>query len=127
MSRSAVSILVFAIYLFGMGVILLIVPNVLLSLLSVPETSEVWVRVVGMLALVLGFYYATAARNELTPFFRATVYGRTSVLFFFVGFVVLEMAQPIFILFGAIDVAVAAWTAICLRSDSKAAAGEVAS
>ena len=57
MSKSARSIFVFSIYMFVLGLILIVIPNVLLNLFTLPETNEVWIRVVGMLILILGFYY----------------------------------------------------------------------
>ena len=116
MSKPAQSVFVFSIYLFVIGSILVVVPNLLFALLGIPETSEVWVRVVGVLALILGFYYFVAARNELTPFLRATVYGRLSVCAFFVAFVLLGFAPPILLVFGVVDAVAASWTAMALRN-----------
>ena len=117
MSRSGQSVLVFSIYLLVMGSILVAIPNLLLSVLRIPETTEVWVRVVGMLVLILGFYYNIAARNELRPFIRATVYGRLSVLFFFIAFVFLGYGPPILLVFGFVDALAATWTAMALRTE----------
>lgn len=116
MSKAAFSVFVFAIYLYVLGVVLVVVPNVLLSLFGIPETSEVWVRVVGMLVILLGVYYTTGARNELRPFLRATVSCRSAVLVFFVAFVVLGLAPPVLILFGVVDAAAALWTGWALRA-----------
>lgn len=120
MSKSARSVYVFSIYLFVLGLILEIIPNILLSLFFIPETSEVWIRVVGMLVLILGFYYFQASRNELSSFFQATVYGRSSVLVFFIVFVLLNFAPPTLILFGVVDAAGALWTGLCLRAEKSA-------
>ena len=116
MSKSAKSVFIFGIYLFVLGTVLLVIPNVLLSLFGFQETSEVWIRVVGMLIFILAFYYTTAARKELTNFFRITVYGRGSVIVFFIIFVVLKLAEPMLILFGVVDLLGAVWTALTLRS-----------
>lgn len=70
MTASARSVFVFAFYLVGLALVLLVAPNVLLRLFGVPVTGEVWIRVVGMLVLFLGFYYAQAARRGMTEFFR---------------------------------------------------------
>ncbi len=118
MSKSATSVFVFALYLFVLGPTLLLVPNLLLGLFAIPETAEVWIRVVGMLVTILGFFYLQAARNELTPFFRATVYGRISILGFFIAFVLAQLAPPVLILLGAFDAACAVWTALCLRKEA---------
>jgi hypothetical protein len=98
--------------------VLLLVPNLLLGFFGIPATTEVWVRVVGMLVLILAYYYMTAGRNDLTPMIKATVYGRWSVLIFFIAFVIVEFAPPVLILFGVIDAAAATWTALSLRADA---------
>ncbi len=117
MSKSARSLFVFSIYLFVLGMILLVIPNVLLTLFGLPKTNEVWIRVVGMLVFILGFYYFSASKNEIKSFLQWTVYARTSVLFFFVVFVLLGFAPAILILFGAIDAGAALWTHLSLRSE----------
>ena len=118
MSKAAISVFVFSIYLFVLGLVLVAFPNVLLSLIRFPETNEVWIRVAGMLVLILGYYYSTAAQNELTSILRASVIGRFSVLVFFVAFVLLGFAPPILVLFGVIDAVAAIWTGLALRAKS---------
>ena len=120
MSKSARSLFVFSVYLFVLGIILIVVPNLLLSLFKFPETKEVWIRVVGMLVFILGYYYFQASKNEIKRFFQWSVYGRTAVLVFFIGFVLLDFAPPILILFGLIDAVAALWTQLSLRSEKQA-------
>jgi hypothetical protein len=116
MSNSARSVFVFGLYLLVLGLVLLLAPNILLRLFSVPTTSEVWIRVVGMLVLFLGFYYTQAARKGMTDFFQWTVYVRSTVILFFAAFVLLGLATAPLILFGAVDLVGAIWTALALRS-----------
>jgi hypothetical protein len=116
MSNSARSVFVFGLYLLGLGMILLAAPNFLLGMFSLPGTTEVWIRVVGMLVLFLGFYYTQAARKEMTDFFRWTVYTRTTVIVFFAAFVLLDFASPPLILFGVVDVRGGIWPGLALRS-----------
>ncbi len=118
MKSAAFSVFVFSIYLYVLGLVLVSAPNLLLSLFRIPETDEVWIRVVGMLVVILGYYYSTAARHGLTPFLRATVAGRFAVLLFFIAFVVLGFAPPVLILFGLIDAATAVWTAVALSAET---------
>lgn len=119
MSKSAKSVFVFAIYLVLLGTTLLVMPNVLLSLFGLPSTEEVWIRVVGMLVILLAFYYGQAARRELADFFQWSVYARGSVIFFFLAFVALGLARPVLILFGALDLLGALWTGAALRSSGR--------
>jgi len=116
MSAPAKSVFVFAIYLVGLGLVLLITPNTLIRLFRYPETHEVWIHVVGMLVLFLAFYYFQAARTEWMAFFRWTVYPRSSVIIFFTAFVLLGLAPWVLILFGVLDLLFAVWTALALRS-----------
>ena len=55
MSRSAFSLRVFSIYMFALGSVLVAAPNLLLSFFGFAVTQEVWIRVVGMLVLIIGY------------------------------------------------------------------------
>jgi uncharacterized membrane protein len=116
MSQAARSVNVFGIYLVVLGVVLLTAPNLLLSLFHLPLTTEVWLRVVGMLVVFLGMYYRVAAAAELRPFFLTTVILRASVPVFFVAFVLAGWAEWPLLLFGSVDAAGAAWTWSALHS-----------
>jgi hypothetical protein len=115
MSKAAISVLVFGIYLALTGLGFLLAPNMMLGLFGFPATTEVWIRVVAMLLLILAYYYIRAARSEMTGFFRLTVHHRASVIVFFVVFVILGLAQPMLIGFGVVDLLGAIWTALALR------------
>lgn len=120
MSKSAFSVRVFSIYMIVFGSLLIVAPNLVLSVFAVAETHEVWIRIVGLLILIIGYLDFMASRNELLLFFRWTVTARLTVPVFLIVFVVLGFAPPILILFGVIDAAGAIWTATCLRKDSVA-------
>ena len=116
MSNSARSVFVFGLYLVVLGIVLLVAPNFLLGMFFLPSTTEVWIRVVGMLLLFLAFYYIQAARKGMTDFFQWTVYVRSTVIVFFAVFVLLGFASPPLILFGVVDLLGAIWTGLALRS-----------
>ena len=117
MTKSAQTLFYFALYLFGLGAILLGAPNWLLGLFDLPPTSEVWIRVIGMLVLFLGVYYVIAARANFLPILDASVKVRVAVPVFFSGFVALGWAEPALLLFGGVDLAGAVWTFFTLRSE----------
>jgi hypothetical protein len=121
MTRAAFSLRAFSIYMFCLGAVLVVAPNVLLTLFGVAETREVWIRIVGMLILILGYLDFMAAGSELQPYIRWTVPVRLSVPVFLIAFVALGYGPPVLILFGAIDAGGAIWTAIGLRRDAAAA------
>jgi hypothetical protein len=115
MSKPALSVKVFGIYLLGLGLGLVFVPNRLLSIFGMPHTDEVWVRVVGVLVFNIGVYYWFAAKAEAAEVFRASIYTRVLVLGSFAAFAALGLASPVLVLFGAADFAGALWTFAALR------------
>ena len=117
MSKAAVSVFVFGIYLYAVGALLVAAPNRFLGLSGLPPTSEVWVRVVGVLVLCLATYYTLAARAGLRAFLAWTVPVRAAVVVFFAAFVVLRLVGPQFLVFGVVDLLGAGWTALALRAD----------
>ena len=125
MSNAAKSILVHGVYLLGLGVVMLIIPNTPLTIFGLPETHEVWIRVVGMMSLVLGYYFVQSARKELTDFFRSTLLTRSAAIVFFVAFVLAGFAPINLLLLIAVDPVFIIWTALALRS-SPAAMTELA-
>ena len=114
MSSAALSVFVFGVYLAATGIGFLFIPNIVLPLFKFPKTNEQWVRVLGMVIGLLGFYYIIAAQNELAPFFWASVVGRFGVLICLSTLVITKKGQPMLITFGVIDAAGALWTLLVL-------------
>lgn len=115
MSRAALSIRVFGFYLGLAGAALFAVPDAVLPLLGLETTPEVWVRLVGLLTFILGFYFLYSVRHQDVSFFRATV---VACLIFFAGVTLLVLrasASPRLIAFGLVDLAGATWTWYALR------------
>jgi hypothetical protein len=57
MSSVTTSLLVFGIYLIVGGLGFAFAPNMGLGMFALPPTTEPWIRVVGTLILVIGYYY----------------------------------------------------------------------
>ena len=117
MSKSSTSVLVFGVYLIGMGAGLVFMPNFVLGTLGFPPSNEIWVRVVGVLALVLAYYYISAARSGTKVFMEWTVPARIGVFVAFTAFALLGMVGPIMIGLGLVDLLGALWTRFALRSE----------
>lgn len=119
MNSSALSIKVFAVYVILTGITLVLVPNLLLSLFGFAAATEIWVRVLGALAVVVGSYYWICGAAGATAFFRATLVGRPLFCALCLGLVIFAAAPLPLLLFGLVDLLGAAWTALALRSESK--------
>ena len=115
MSRAAKTMLAFGVYLAIVGAGLAIAPDAMLAIFGRPPAQEPWLRLLGLVSLVLGFYYMGAARAELTPFFRMTLYGRAAGCAGFAAFALAGWAPRFVLLFAALDGAGALWTFMALR------------
>ena len=120
MSKPAFTIKAFGYYLIALGLVLILTPNILLSIFWMPATTEVWIRVVGVLVLNIGVYYLYAAKCEARAFFQASVYTRAFVLISFVAFAAVGLARPMIVFFGAMDLAGGIWTHLALKGERNA-------
>ena len=117
MSKSAFTVKFFGVYALLTGLNLMFAPNLLLGLFGIPPTTEVWIRVVGVLAFNIGVYYWFAAKCEAKAFFEATVYARGFVFAAFVAFSALGLVHKALILFGCVELVGAVWTWLTLQKE----------
>jgi hypothetical protein len=115
MTPAARSVCYFGFYLYVVGLTLIAVPNMFLQTLQLPETNEVWIRIVGVLAFGLGFYYHRTGVQNNVSFFKLTVPTRVFVFIAFTAFVLLNYVSPILIGIGVVDLLGAAWTYYALK------------
>jgi hypothetical protein len=104
-----------AIYVILTGLQLIFVPNMLLGMFGFPATSEIWIKVLGIVVLPLSAVYYAVSKHGSLAAVKATVVSR---MFVGLGFILLYLTgnAPIsIILFAAIDILTAVWTIIELR------------
>ena len=117
MSPVDMSLFVFGIFIFvvdGMG--FLLIPNTVLRLFRIPETKEVWIRILGFVIALLGSYYIVSGLYHQAAFAWATVFGRFAVLLFLIIMTLIKQKKPAIILFGVIDAAGGIWTLLTLQA-----------
>ncbi len=119
MKMSSVSMMVFAVYLFFLGLIFLIIPNPVISFFGVPPTSEVWIRILGCILALLAFYYFMAVHEKAKNFYRWSVYGRLPILPMFAALVLTGVGPKIILLFGVFDLGCAMWTWFTLKNEAR--------
>lgn len=95
MSKAAGSIVYFGVYILLTGLVLLIAPNILLTTFGLGSTNEVWIRVLGCVVAALGWIFVS-----------------------FLSLVLMGLAKPPLVLFGAVDLLGALWTWRALRTDA---------
>jgi hypothetical protein len=119
MSAAAKSLIGWGIYLIVVGGGMLFIPNLLLRWFGLPETGTDYLRIAGILFIILSYYMFRAAKAELKPFFRWTVHARAPIVFVIIVLVLLKRMQPAIILFGFFDFVGAVATALALRRDAR--------
>ncbi len=117
MSKSARSVLIFGIYLAIIGLLLLSVPNLLITPLGIEPTNEVWIRLSGILLMAIAVYYILGAKHEIIVILKATSFIRFSIIFFFTAFALLELVSPVIIIISAIDFIGGLWTYFMLKKE----------
>ncbi|RTL59879.1 MAG: hypothetical protein EKK37_03275 [Sphingobacteriales bacterium] len=117
MSAAAKSVYYFGFYLYAIGIGLIFIPNLFLKTFQLPETNEVWIRVVGILVFLIGFYYHQTGKLNFIAFYPLTVIARTVVFISFIFFVALKFTSPMLIGFGVVDLLGAAWTYMALKKE----------
>ena len=117
MKQSTLSMLVFAIYMAILCVAFIVFPNNFAALFRLGRPDGLWIRVLGMVLGILAFYYIMAVREGNRSFYRWAFYGRLAIFPTFAVFVVLGIAPPIVLLFGAWDTACGIWTGIALQRE----------
>ena len=120
MSAAAKSVFAWGLYLFAVGALFLLAPNVALPLFGFAPATDIWIRMVALLALILGYFYVRASRAELTPLFRWKVQGHAFGVLCMLVFVLLRLAPPALLLFAAADAVGAGWTWLALRQSPAA-------
>ena len=117
MSKSAKSVLIYGIYLAINGLMLLLIPNVLISSLGIEPTNEVWIRLSGILLMAIAVYYIIGAKYEIIVILKATAFIRVSIILFFTAFVLLDLVSPNIIIISLIDFLGGFWTFVMLTKE----------
>lgn len=115
MSHAQRSIMIYGLYLGVSGIGMCVAPNAMLASLGVEATTEGYIRMLGLVLFILALYYVAAARAEVVPFYRWSVWGRGLAVLGVTTLALAGLAPTAFVGIAAIDAAGAIWTATALR------------
>ncbi|WP_345875417.1 hypothetical protein [Shewanella algae] len=112
MKSAPLSLTVFGVYMMLVpGIGLMTMPETLLNLFWLSHGSYFWaVRVVGLLAFIIGSYQFCIAKFQLESLYKITVAQRYLAALVFVGLWVAGESEIAILLFAAIDIIGATWT-----------------
>ena len=109
------------IFLFGFypllaGFSMVIAPALPLEFMGLPVEGLDWIRMLGVVTAIVGYYYLNNGRTGGIQFARFTVHARTLIPFVFLAMVLIFDMRPIYIAFTFVDVLGGLWTWSALRS-----------
>ncbi len=119
MKDPMLSLRVWSYYVLAVGAGLLLIPNQIFDILGIDNTSEVWIRVVGLVAIALGAVYFAAARDNDLGVVRSSVPARAIAVIAFVGLWITGGPWQLLI-FAAADLAGLLWSWNALRTATPA-------
>lgn len=108
------------IYLFGFypllaGLSMIIAPALPLQILGWPIEGLDWIRMLGVVTMIVGYYYWQLGRNDVLGFCRYSAQARIVIPFVFAVMVVAFDMNPLYIALTAVDFLGGLWTASALR------------
>lgn len=112
---AARSLQAFGLYLCVAGSGLLLAPALVLAPLGLPAPQEVWIRIVGLVALALGSSDLLATQHRVEPLIRWSVWRRLLAGLAIGGLVLAGLAPLPLVVFAAVDIGAALCTALLLR------------
>ncbi len=109
-SKKHLSLTIQTVYELLTGLQLVFIPNILLATFGFEPTSEIWIKVMGVLVLSAAIFYYTLSKNPHTEIVRASVFMRLLIGGGFILLVATGQVKATLILFAGIDIATAIWT-----------------
>jgi hypothetical protein len=119
--NSKLTMQVFGLYLVVMaGLGFMLAPHFLLGLFGLIAGDDAWIRMVGMLASIIGAYYLLAAQSGVQVLYRWSIPIRIYAASFMILLFLLGTLPAGILLFAAVDFFGALWTWAALRAEKGA-------
>lgn len=119
MSKSALSMYLYGLYgIAGVGIPFIFMPDFALGLFGLAAGEGLWVRMVGLLAGIIGAYYVMAVVTDTERLYAWSVPARYVTGAFMAVMVVIGKAGLALLLFAAIDALTGSLTWLALRADA---------
>jgi hypothetical protein len=122
MTSAARSVFVFGVYVSIVGISVTLAPDAVLRLLRFPPAIDPWIRMVGVLSMVIGAYDIVSGRSHALANIRASVPIRIAFALLCAFLVILHFMPVSLLPLGGIDAAGALWTWLALRRPAPAEA-----
>lgn len=94
MTPAARSIYYFSFYVLAAGIPMVLAPQLILEVLGFPVEGLDWIRFLGIVVLIVGYYYFNLGRSGIVPFFRWSVQMRILILPVFIALILVFHMKP---------------------------------
>ena len=118
-SQAALSTLCWGVYLMLNGTSMIVQPNAVLATMGFEPTKDIWIRMAGLLALVLGFFYVQVGRYHFVPFYTWKLIGHSVGIVIMTLFYLQGLAPAPILTLCFSDALAAAWTGWGIFLDRK--------
>ena len=106
----------FGFYPLAAGISMVVAPAMPLTMMQLPVEGLDWIRMLGVVTAIVGYYYLNNGRTGGIQFARFTVHARTLIPFVFAAMVLVYDMNPLYVAFTFVDVLGGLWTWQALRS-----------
>ncbi len=119
MTRAALSVYMYGLYLISSGLPLLLIPHFTLGMFGLSAGAGMWARFVGVLAAIVGSFYVASVLTRTNVFLAWSVPARYATATFMAVMVALGEAGLALLIFAALDALTASLTWVAIRADEE--------
>ena len=116
-SKARLSIMVWGYYLVTMGLLLMVIPQQILSGMGFEPATELWPRMTGLLSTVLGLYYLMIVYYRIQILYKWKIAGHLIGIITMIVLFSTNNAPAAIIPTVITELVAAIWTAISLKAD----------
>ncbi len=115
MNPACRTIFLFGFYPLLAGLSMIIAPALPLQMMGWPVEGLDWIRMLGVVTMIVGYYYLQLGANDVLTFCRYSAQMRLVIPFVFVLLVLVFNMNPLYIALTAVDFLGGVWTWSALR------------
>ena len=119
MTRAALSVYMYGLYLISSGLPFLLIPHFTLGMFGLSAGDDLWVRFVGVLIAIIGSFYVAAVLTRSDRMLSWSVPARYTTATFMAVMVALEEAGLALLIFASLDALTASLTWVAIRADEE--------
>jgi hypothetical protein len=119
MTRAALSVYMYGLYLISSGLPFLLIPHFTLGMFGLSAGDDLWIRLVGVLLAVIGSFYVAAVLTRSDRMLIWSVPTRYATATLMAVMVALGEAGLALLVFAALDALTASLTWVAIRADEE--------